>query len=253
MLAIESNLWIESRPCRLATPRRSTPSRTDETVVELRSQLVARRLRDAIVGGRYSPGERLRQEQIASEMGISRVPVREALRQLETEGLVTLAPHAGATVAQLDPNDLDEIYAIRIAVEPMLIAESAPRLDQAQLEHLRSWSWRSRPRSTLRSGGSTSTVASTSRASPARRCRRRASWSRGSGTAPSTTAGRTCFGMTRADLEVVQLEHRLILDALERGNGEDAGAALRTHLRRTREALHRRAGLFRAGEPRAGD
>jgi DNA-binding GntR family transcriptional regulator len=59
------------------------------------------------------------------------------------------------------------------------------------------------------------------------------------------------LGMTSEDLEVVHLEHRLILDALERGNGEDAGSALRTHLRRTREALHRRSDVFEESE--AGD
>jgi DNA-binding GntR family transcriptional regulator len=227
------------------------PHPAEENVVELRSQLVARRLREAIVGGRYAPGERLRQEEIASEMGISRVPVREALRQLETEGLVTLAPHAGATVAQLDPRDLDEIYAIRIALEPMLIAESAPRLDASQLEHLRDLV-----------AGIEGAVDAPERwldldrrfhvdsfaAAPMPQAQELAQgfWNR-------TQHYRRAhvLGMSREDLEVVHLEHRLILDALERGNGEDAGSALRTHLRRTREALHRRSGVF--GESEAVD
>jgi DNA-binding GntR family transcriptional regulator len=224
------------------------PHPADENVVELRSQLVARRLREAIVGGRYAPGERLRQEEIASEMGISRVPVREALRQLETEGLVTLAPHAGATVAQLDPRDLDEIYAIRIALEPMLIAESAPRLAAAQLEHLREL--------VSEIEGSVDTPerwldldrrfhVDSFAAAPMPQAQELAQgfWNR-------TQHYRRAhvLGMSREDLEVVHLEHRLILDALERGNGEDAGAALRTHLRRTREALHRRAGVFGESE-----
>jgi DNA-binding GntR family transcriptional regulator len=224
------------------------PLPNDEAVVELRSQLVARRLREAIVGGRYSPGERLRQEEIAGEMGISRVPVREALRQLETEGLVTLAPHAGATVAQLDANDLDEIYAIRIAVEPMLIAESAPRLDQAQLEHLRDLvlaieAAADAPERWLELDRRFHVESFAGAPMPQARELVEGFWNR-------TQHYRRAhvFGMTRDDLDVVQLEHRLILDALRRGNGEDAGAALRTHLRRTREALHQRSGLFGAGE-----
>jgi DNA-binding GntR family transcriptional regulator len=224
------------------------PAPGDESVVELRSQVVARRLRDAIVGGRYSPGERLRQEEIAGEMGISRVPVREALRQLETEGLVTLAPHAGATVAQLDPRDLDEIYAIRIALEPMLIAESAGRLDPEQLEHLRELVLEIEasvevPERWLDLDRRFHVDSFAGAPMPQARELAEGFWNR-------TQHYRRAhvLGMSRDDLEVVHLEHRLILDALERGNGEDAGAALRTHLRRTREALHRRSGLFEESE-----
>ena len=231
-------------------PESNEPIGAEENVVELRSQLVARRLRDAIVGGRYGPGDRLRQEEIAIEMGISRVPVREALRQLETEGLVTLAPHAGARVARLDPHDLDEIYAIRIALEPMLIAASAPRLDDRQIEHLRAL--------VAAIEGSVETPerwldldrrlhVESFAAAPMPQARELAEgfWNR-------TQHYRRAhvLGMSREDLEVVHLEHRLILDALERGNGEDAAAAVRTHLRRTREALHRRAGLFDEEEPK---
>jgi DNA-binding GntR family transcriptional regulator len=224
------------------------PTGADENVVELRSQLVSRRLRDAIVGGRYAPGERLRQEEIASEMGISRVPVREALRQLETEGLVTLAPHAGATVAQLDPHELDEIYAIRIALEPMLIAESAARLDADQIGHLRGLVAEieasvETPEHWLDLDRRFHVASFAAAPMPQARELAEGFWNR-------TQHYRRAhvLGMTREDLGVVHLEHRLILDALERRNGEDAGAALRTHLRRTREALHRRSGVFEESE-----
>jgi DNA-binding GntR family transcriptional regulator len=224
------------------------PAAADANVVELRSQLVARRLREAIVEGRYAPGERLRQEEIASEMGISRVPVREALRQLETEGLVTLAPHAGATVARLDPHDLDEIYAIRIALEPMLIAESAARLDVDQIGHLRALvaeieALVDTPEHWLDLDRRFHVDSFAAAPMPQARELAEGFWNR-------TQHYRRAhvLGMTREDLEVVHLEHRLILDALERRNGEDAGAALRTHLRRTREALHRRSDLFEESE-----
>lgn len=216
----------------------------DENVVELRSQLVARRLREAIVGGQYAPGDRLRQEEIAGEMGISRVPVREALRQLETEGLVILAPHAGARVAQLDAAELDELYAIRIALEPMLIAESAVRLDSEQLEDLRALVLEieasvETPECWLDLDRRFHIDSFAGAEMPQARELVEGFWNR-------TQHYRRAhvLGLSPGDLEVVHLEHRLILDALERGNGEDAGAALRTHLRRTREALHRRAGLF---------
>ena len=231
-------------------PERQAPIEAAENVVELRSQLVVRRLRDAIVGGRYAPGDRLRQEEIATAMGISRVPVREALRQLETEGLVTLAPHAGARVAELDPRDLDEIYAIRIALEPMLIAASAPRLVGGQIEHLRELVAEieesvETPERWLDLDRRLHVASFAAAPMPQARDMAEGFWNR-------TQHYRRAhvLGMSREDLEVVHLEHRLILDALERGNGEDAGAALRTHLRRTREALHRRAGLFDEEEPK---
>jgi DNA-binding GntR family transcriptional regulator len=220
----------------------------DENVVELRSQLVARRLRDAIVGGEYAPGDRLRQEEIASEMGISRVPVREALRQLETEGLVILAPHAGARVAQLDGSELDELYAIRIALEPMVIAESAKGLDAEQLAHLRALVLEieesvATPERWLDLDRRFHVDSFAGAAMPQARELAEGFWNR-------TQHYRRAhvLGLSPGDLEVVHLEHRLILDALQRGNGEDAASALRTHLRRTREALHGRAGLFEESE-----
>jgi DNA-binding GntR family transcriptional regulator len=220
------------------------------TAAPLRHRVVEA-LRLSIVQGRLAPGARLIERELIEMMGVSRTVLREALRQLETEGLVTLAPHAGATVAQLDPRDLDEIYAIRIALEPMLIAESAPRLDASQLEHLRDLV-----------AGIEGAVDAPERwldldrrfhvdsfaAAPMPQAQELAQgfWNR-------TQHYRRAhvLGMSREDLEVVHLEHRLILDALERGNGEDAGSALRTHLRRTREALHRRSGVF--GESEAVD
>lgn len=211
-----------------------------QSIPELRGDRAARHLRDAIVGGRYAPGERLRQEEIASEMGISRVPVREALRQLEIEGLVTLSPHAGARVAQLRVEELDELYMMRIALEPMVIAASAPRLTPAQLvglgelvekiegavEQPERWLDLDR-RFHLESFGG----ASMSRAREL---------VHGFWNCTQHYRRAHVLGSTQADLDVVHLEHRLILDALERGNGEDAGSALRTHISRTRETLHRR-------------
>src|SRR5262245_58587035 len=75
--------------------------------------VVTQALRDAIVEGRLQPGERIRQEAVAREFGTSRIPVREALRQLQSEGLVTLLPNVGARVARLDVGELVEVYLVR--------------------------------------------------------------------------------------------------------------------------------------------
>lgn len=214
--------------------------------VELRSQLVARQLRSAILSGRYAPRERLRQEDIAHEFGISRVPVREALRQLESEGLVTLAPHAGARVSWLDVRELDEVYEIRGALEPMLIARSAVGLSDAQLAHLRELvdelefnAERPGPWMDLDRKFHLESYAGGDM--PRAQGLVEGFWNR-------TQQYRRAFvlEMTPGQLEVVHLEHRLILDALERRSGEDAASALATHVRRTRQALLLRNDLFAA-------
>jgi DNA-binding GntR family transcriptional regulator len=97
---------------------------------------VARYLRDAIFDGRLKPGEPVRQEAVAQELEVSRIPVREALRQLETEGLVTIRPNSGARVAVLDFDECVEIYKIRERLEPLAFAERIGRLDEQELEEV---------------------------------------------------------------------------------------------------------------------
>src|SRR5262245_1164680 len=78
---------------------------------------VVDRLRDAIFHGSFKPGEPLREEQLAAMLDVSRGPVREALVQLEREGLVLVRRHRGATVARLSRGDLEEVYSLRLALE----------------------------------------------------------------------------------------------------------------------------------------
>jgi DNA-binding GntR family transcriptional regulator len=85
-------------------------------------------IRRRILDGRYPAGSQLRQDGLAAEFGASRIPVREALFQLEAEGLVRILPHRGAMVAPLSPADAAEALELRGALEPRLLALSAPRL-----------------------------------------------------------------------------------------------------------------------------
>jgi DNA-binding GntR family transcriptional regulator len=93
-------------------------------------------LRVAILDGEFAPGERLRQEELAQRYGSSRVPVREALRTMEGEGLVTHKASSGTWVSQLDPRECIELYRIRECLEPLLMEVNAPLLDAGQLDHL---------------------------------------------------------------------------------------------------------------------
>jgi DNA-binding GntR family transcriptional regulator len=207
-------------------------------------QAVTRRLREAIIDGRLRPGARVRQEVVARHLGTSRIPVREALRSLETEGLVVLVPHSGARVAQLDFSELTELYRIREAIEPLAIAESAPRLTDAQLDELRELveqieqaadepvRWLEHDRLFhLKSYA----------AAPLPRVLEMIErfWN-------TTQHYRRAYNSTLDphDIEIVQLEHRVILDALERRDGTDAETRQRSHIRRTRLTLTEHREVF---------
>lgn len=95
---------------------------------------IAAELREAILAGDYAPGARIRQEDLAGRHGASRVPVREALRMLEAEGLLTLVANTGAWVARLSLADCEELYRIRERIEPLLLSYSVPRLSAAAID-----------------------------------------------------------------------------------------------------------------------
>jgi DNA-binding GntR family transcriptional regulator len=97
---------------------------------------VADELRDAILRGEHPPGTRLRQEELAAQYGASRVPVREALRILESEGLVTTVANAGAWIARLSLDECVELYQVRERIEPLLLRYSLSHLTAEQIERL---------------------------------------------------------------------------------------------------------------------
>lgn len=90
-------------------------------------------LRAMILHGELPQGAVLRQDAIAARLGVSRIPVREALRQLASEGLVTVEPHKGAAVARLPRADILELYEIRALLEPPLLALAIPKLTSGDL------------------------------------------------------------------------------------------------------------------------
>ena len=95
-------------------------------------------LRDEIVRGDFAPGEYLRLEEIAARYDVSTMPVREALRDLEAEGLVTIFPHRGAIVTELTADELQDIYDIRVILEEMATRLAVPRMTEATLAELTS-------------------------------------------------------------------------------------------------------------------
>jgi DNA-binding GntR family transcriptional regulator len=83
-------------------------------------EVVYRALRQAILNGAFSPGQMLRQDDVATRLGVSRSPLREALPRLEAEGIVVLHPRRGYAVASLDPNEIAEVFDLRALLEAEL-------------------------------------------------------------------------------------------------------------------------------------
>jgi len=103
---------------------------------ETAQELVLETLREAILDGILPPGARLRQEDLAAAFHTSRIPVREALRVLEYEGLATSEPHRGFTVTALDADQIEEIYELRTVLESHAVRVAIPLLTQPDLEEL---------------------------------------------------------------------------------------------------------------------
>jgi DNA-binding GntR family transcriptional regulator len=93
-------------------------------------------MREAIMTAALPPGSRLRQERLAELFGTSRIPVREALRALEYEGLVTSLPYRGFTVTELDADDIEEVYDLRIVLESHAVRRAIPLMTDDDLREL---------------------------------------------------------------------------------------------------------------------
>ena len=102
-------------------------------------EAVYRHLKDLLLSGRFSPGERLSEPLLAQELGVSRTPVREALMRLAEEGLVELVPGKGARVRVFAPEEVEEVYGVRALLEGEAAREAALRAtpwELAELERL---------------------------------------------------------------------------------------------------------------------
>ena len=97
---------------------------SEQLVQSMTSQLIVR-FRDRILSGTYAPGSALRQDSLAAEFGTSKIPVREALVQLQSEGLVDIFPNRGFQVRPLVSSELDEVFRLRLKIEPSAVALGA--------------------------------------------------------------------------------------------------------------------------------
>lgn len=204
---------------------------------------VVETLRDEILNGTLAPGARLRQEDIALRFSASRQPVRDALRQLEGDGLVNLVANSGAWVSKLSESECFEAYEVRERLEPLLISHSIPNLKPAQIQRL------------------TELVAEIEKTKDLEqflRLDREFHLLSYAGAQPgmlrefveriwnTTQHYRRAFAKLNgfSTSEVTHLEHKLILDGIVRNDSQQAERALEGHIRRTRVTLSEHKEIF---------
>jgi DNA-binding GntR family transcriptional regulator len=205
---------------------------------------VAATLREEILNGTLAPGERIVQEDLALRFGASRQPVRDALRLLEGDGLVTLKANSGAWVSKLSESECDEAYLVRERLEPLLLSQSIPNLTDAQLARLiqlvteiekttdiESFLRLDREFHLLSYAGAQEGMLSEF----VERI-----WN-------TTQHYRRAFAKLNdfANSEVTHMEHKLILDGILRKDSPQAESALEGHIRRTRVTLSQHKELFK--------
>lgn len=210
---------------------------------DVSSARVAAYLRDAILGGQFRPGDRIRQEEVAEQFGASRLPVREALRILAAEGLTELEPHKGARVPRLTRREVEVIYRMRERLEPLALAESLPWLTAADHDQLGKLQQR------IEDNGDLEKFLDLDREFHLLTYR-------GCPVEPLNSAVTRLWNSTQHyrrsyvalggqdRMWLVNAEHRLILDAVLRHDAEDGERYLAGHIRRTRVELSRHPEVF---------
>lgn len=117
-----------------------TDSRFSPNLEDLkpRSELIADAVRSSILRGHFQPGDKLDQQDIADELAVSRIPVREALRMLDAEGMITIIANKGARVTERTPEELAELYYIRGLLEGAAAERAAGHMSEERLEGMKS-------------------------------------------------------------------------------------------------------------------
>lgn len=184
-----------------------------------------------LIRGELAPGTRIRQDALAASLGVSKIPVREALHRLAARGLIRFESNRGAITPTLSAADAEEIFALRRAIEPQLLLQSLPSLsiiDLAEAEH------------SLKAAELTVTEANWHFH---RALYRASAWIRGLSMAEMLHAAVAPYVLLYTDGlgggDESAAEHRELLEASRSGNGQRAAAILERHLNHASDALQR--------------
>lgn len=218
------------------TIRLTRPARAESLVEQ-----IAASLRNAVLDGSLKPGERLRQERLAADLGVSRTPLREAMRKLEEEGFIQILPSKGAQVATLDPTEQAAAYEVREVLDGLAARLASSRIRPEQADELRSVV----ETMAVQAEGDVPDNWHTAN------LRFHQIIYEASGNAPllrmfpqtrmTELANPTTSELYPSRRELSLDEHRTICEAILAGDGERAEATARRHMRSARSALLRRS------------
>ncbi|MGM7636834.1 GntR family transcriptional regulator [Bacillus sp. Hm123] len=206
------------------------PSKDKTTVVNY----VTKNLRQAILNGTFKDGERLIQEDWANILNVSRMPIREALRQLQSEGLVKIVPHKGAIVTPITKEDIEEIYYLRSSLEGLAVEKSLPfltREDKQELGEILS------KMESLTLTDETNDYYIALNESFHKLLRKGCPWTRVLKTVENLGISPIAPSLLVDYYADTQREHRFIYEAVERNDPAELRAAIEYHLLRTKNNL----------------
>lgn len=194
-------------------------------------------IRAAVLGGQLVPGQRLKEKELAAELGLSRTPIREALLILQSEGLLVGDPNRGSTVRLYDERDLVDIYSVRALLEGYGARQAAAEIDQAHIAELEASCDRFAQRriendrmglleENARFHRLIVDAASTTRLAEMI-----------SASAALPLAYQATFYMSDDETQLSERAHRRLTDALSRGDGERADLIMREHIYAGRDFL----------------
>ena len=217
---------------------------TREPESSVASQRIASEVRDEILRGKFAPGERILQGVIADRFGASRLPVREAFRILESDGLVTLVANTGAWIASMSENECAETYKMRERLEPLLLLESMAHLTDEDVDRLGLLATQMEQTQDVEAFLSLDRefhlLSYKTADMPLLSATVQRLWN-------TTQHYRRVFSLLTdvANSKVTHFEHHLLVDAIRRSDPKDAAGILESHIRRTRIELSRHPEVFR--------
>lgn len=208
------------------------------------SRRICDRLEAEILDGTLRPADRIRQDELAERFSVSRIPVREALRMLETVGLVSVVSNSGAWVRSLSLEECTEQYLMRERLEPLLLERSIPELSDADLDEIGLLAERLEAIDTL---DDFIVVDRQFHLSAYRGAPRGFLMDTVLQLWNVTQAYRRSITRLADEhrIEILRSEHRLLADAIAQRSSADAGELLGLHIRRTRLSLSRHPEVFR--------
>lgn len=204
---------------------------------------IAKELHAQILSGQLAPGVRIVQEDLAAQFGASRIPVRDALRRLEADGLVTVVANTGAWVSRLSESECADAYQIRERLEPLLLLQSLPLLTAETIARLDQLAHEMEAaldvEAFLRLDRDFHLLSYSAAPSGMVRDLVEKLWN-------TTQHYRRAFAQLNGiDSEsVTHMEHRLLVEAIRRRDAVDCERVLAGHIRRTRVALVAHPELF---------